>query len=141
MLAAGPCQVICQRQHLSSPGSHAAEVVAAGNNLHAVVPQNGLLQEARVRQGKRTPYYLDSSTSVLVAKTDTAVKKTVWLQRRAVVLQEGVMFDEIEPLHIPEYNMVADPFTKYLTFAVWDRHMWYVQNEKRAQPPHKSDGA
>ena len=65
----------------------------------------------------------------------TAVKKSVWLVRRAAVLQEGVFFSEITPLHVPEYNMVADPLTKYLTFPVWSRHMWYLLNRLGDPPP------
>jgi hypothetical protein len=71
---------------------------------------------------------------VFVANNDSAVKKSVWLVRRAAVVQEGVFFSEIVPIHIPEYNMVADPFTKYLPYAVWRRHMWYLLNEL-SDPP------
>ena len=110
-------------------------MVAAGNNFHAVVPQNGLLQELRLRLGRGTPFYLDSATTVFVARTDTAVKKSAWLIRRAAVLQEGVLYGEIIPVHIPEYNMVADPLTKYLTYPVWRRHMWYLLNLLGDTPP------
>ena len=99
------------------------------------MPQNGLLQEWRLRLGRPTPFYLDSLTTVFVSMTDTAVKKSVRLVRRAAVLQEGVFFSEILPLHIPEYNMVADPFTKYLVLAIWARHMWYLLNLTGDQPP------
>ena len=72
---------------------------------------------------------MDSATSVFVASNDTAVKKSVWLVRRALVLQDGVSFDEIAPFHISEADMVADPFTKYLVYPVWARHMWYLLNK------------
>ena len=97
---------------------HTAEVVAAGNNLNLVIPQNGLLQELHIRLGKPTPFYLDSATTVFVASNDAAVKKSVWLVRRAIVLQDGVAFDEIAPIHISEQDMVADPFTKYLVYRI-----------------------
>ena len=45
MLAGGPIQARSGRQHLKAPSSHGAEVVAATDNLNAVVPVNGLLQE------------------------------------------------------------------------------------------------
>ena len=137
-LAGGPIQAVCQRQQLASPDSHTAEVVAAGNNLNQVVPQNGLLQELHIRQGMPTPFYLDSATTVFVAQNDTAVKRSVWLIRRALVLQDGVEYDEINPIHISEQDMVADPFTKYLVFPVWRRHMWYLLNQLGSAPPrHK----
>ena len=54
---------------------------------------------------------------------DTAIKKSVWLICRACVLEDGVVHDEIEPLHITERDMAADILTKYLVFAVWTRHV------------------
>ena len=128
MLAGGPTHVVCQRQHLKGPDSHTVEVVAAGNNCNNIVAQNGLLQELRIRLGQPTPLYLDSKTTVFVALNDTAVKKSVWLTRRVAVLQDASRQQEIIPLHISEKDMVADPFTKYLPYAVWDRHMSYMLN-------------
>ena len=84
--------------------------------------------------------YLDSATTVFVAKSDTAVKKSVWLVRRALVLTEGVDQGEIEPMHVPEYNMLADPFTKYLTLNVWKRHMHYLLNLEGPLPPRATGG-
>ena len=103
-------------------------MVAAGNNCNNIVAQNGLLQELRIRLGQPTPLYLDSKTTVFVALNDTAVKKSVWLTRRVAVLQDAARQNEITPIHIPERDMVADPFTKYLPYAVWDRHMKYLLN-------------
>ena len=34
----------------------------------------------------------------------------------------------IDPYHIPEYNNLADPFTKYLVYSVWARHMRFLLN-------------
>ena len=93
-----------------------------------IVAQNGLLQELRIRLGQPTPLYLDSKTTVFVALNDTAVKKSVWLTRRVAVLQDASRQREIIPLHISEKDMIADPFTKYLPYAVWDRHMGYMLN-------------
>ena len=41
----------------------------------------------------------------------------------------------LEPLQIPEYDMAADPFTKYLVFLVLLRHMHHVLNFKGDVPP------
>ena len=35
---------------------------------------------------------------------------------------------EIEVVHINDPVMVADAYTKYLTQAVWQRHMNYIKN-------------
>ena len=65
---------------------------------------------------------------MFVALNDTAVKKSVWLTRRVAVLQDASRQQEIIPLHISEKDMIADPFTKYLPYSVWDRHMSYMLN-------------
>ena len=31
-------------------------------------------------------------------------------------------------MHIDEYDMVADSFTKYIKSSVWSRHMHYILN-------------
>ena len=129
MLAGGPVQAILQRQHLKAPCAHTAEVVAGGNNVNMIIPVSGVLQEAHIRQGVATPLYLDSRTTVLVASDDAAAKRSVWLKRRIVVLQDAVDLGEIVPIHVPESNMVADIFTKYLKLVVWQRHVAYLLND------------
>ena len=128
MLACGLIMGISQRQHLKAPCVHTAEVVAASTNLNLLVPVSGVLQEMRIRKGAKVMFYLDSKTTVFVAKSDTAIKKSVWLIRRAAVLEDGVANGEIEPIHISEKDMAADPFTKYLTRDVWLRHMAFALN-------------
>ena len=128
MLAGGPIAAISSRPHLANPDSTTGEIVAAGTNVHHLYPINGMLQELHIRLGKPTPFYLDSGSTVFVAMKDSAVKKSVWLMRRAVVLQEGVALDEIMPFHIPERDMVADSFTKYIRHEPWARHMHYLMN-------------
>ena len=130
MLAKGAIMAVSQRQHLASPCVHTSEVVAASCNLNLLVPVSGVLQELRIRLGSKVPFYLDSSTTVFVAKSDTAIKKSVWLIRRAAVLEDGVTNGEIEPLHISERDMAADPFTKFLPRDVWIRHMQFVTNSQ-----------
>jgi hypothetical protein len=136
MLGGGCIMPICQRQHLSAPGSHTVEVVGAGTNFSLLVPVNGVLQELHIRRGMPTPLYLDSSTTVFVATSDTAIRKSVWLIRRVAVLEDGVTHGEIEPIHISERDMAADPYTKYLTYGVWARHMHYVLNKMGPMPAY-----
>ena len=87
-------------------------------------------------QGALVPFYLDSDTTVKVGKSDTAIKKSVWLIRRATVLEDCVVHKMIEIFHLTERDMVADPFTKYLTYGVWIRHMHYVLNLLGPLPPY-----
>ena len=136
MLAGGCVLAISQNQHLTAPCSHTAETVAAGTNVNLLVPIAGLLQELSVLQGSLVPFYLDSDTTVKVAKSDTAIKKSVWLIRRAAVLEDCVVHGIIEVHHISERDMAADPFTKYLPHNVWSRHMHYVLNLAGPLPSH-----
>ena len=39
-----------------------------------------------------------------------------------------VRLNEIEPIHVEESDMIADPFTKYLPYAPWARHRHYYLN-------------
>ena len=54
------------------------------------------------------------------------------------MLTEGVRYDEIFPIHIPEQNMVADSFTKYITKSVWKKHLYYFMNFGADFPDGKS---
>ena len=65
-----------------------------------------------------------------------ASARGAWLIRRACVLEDGVVHDEIEPLHISERDMAADILTKYLVFAVWTRHVHYITNRDGEMTSH-----
>ena len=134
MLARGCILGLSQRQHLAAPCSHSSEVVSAGTNFSLAMPVIGVLEELRIQLGKAVPFYLDSKTTVFVASSDSAVKKSVWLIRRVAVIEEGVVNGYVIPVHITERDMAADPFTKYLTFGVWSRHMHFLLNKPGAVP-------
>ena len=76
---------------------------------------------------QRTTYF-DSSSTVFVATSDVAPKKSVWLARRIKVITETVEQGEIAPVHIGERDMAADSCTKYVRHEVWARHMHYILN-------------
>ena len=128
MFAGGCIQSLSLRQHLVASGSHIAEVVALSTNVTHIMPVNGLLQELGVRGGKPTRTYLDSQSTIFVATSDTAPKKSVWLARRTKVVTETVQMGEVEPIHIGEADMCADSFTKYVKLATYLRHMHYILN-------------
>ena len=132
MLAGGPVYAALGRQHLTAPEVHAIEIVAAGTGLNIAMAINGALQELGIRLGRPTPFYLDSKSSVDVAKSDKAVKHSAWLFRRTVVLHEAVgeNLNEIVIFHIPGKDMLADPFTKYLVYMEWRRHMDVLLNKR-----------
>ena len=128
MLAGCCIQQLDLRQHLQAPCAHTSEVVAGGTNVHAIVPVNGALQELSIRQGRATTTYFDSKSTIFVATSDVAPKKSVWLARRIKVITETVEQGEIAPEHIGEADMAADSCTKYVKQQVWSRHMHYILN-------------
>ena len=128
MLAGGCVQMLSARQHLASPSAHTSETVAAGTILNLLIPINGVCQELSIRLGEPTPFYLDSLSTVFVALDEEAPKKSIWIMRRTAMIQEAVKMKEIKPIHISEYDMVADSCTKYIKHSVWARHMHYVLN-------------
>ena len=127
---------VSQNQHLAAPCVHTSEVVSASTCLNILAPVGGVLQELHVRCGQFIPFYLDSLSTVYVATSDVGVKKSVWLIRRVAVLEDGVVHKEIKVFHISERDMVADPFTKYLTLDVWHRHMHYACGIAGALPAY-----
>ena len=75
---AGCCiQQLALRMHLQSPCAHTSEIVAVGTNVHAIVPVNGILQELGIRRGRPTTTNFDSASTVFVATSDAAPKKSV----------------------------------------------------------------
>ena len=123
MLAGASIETLMQRQHLVAPESHTIELVAAGTALHRIIPVRGLLQELFIIQEQPTPLWMDSLSTWFVALDKAAVKKSIWLRRRAVMLQDGVDQGEIRPLKIAGEDNLADAETKYLVFHVWRRLM------------------
>ena len=87
-----------------------------------------------------TPFYLDSITTTFVLSSDAAAKRSAWTLRRVRCLQDGVRLGEIEPIHIEESDMFADPFTKYLPYAPWARHRHYYLN-LHGDPPNAHTSA
>ena len=93
---------------LQSPCAHTSELVSGGTNVHAILPVNGLQQELGICQGRATTTYFDSASTVFVAKVDVAAKKSVWLERRRVVLTETTVAEahgEIDYI----LNLPGDP--------------------------------
>ena len=126
----GPINLVRGRQHLTAPCSHSAEAAGGGTNLNALIPANGVLQEIHVRLGAPTPVYFDSSSTVDVSRSDKSVKRSLWLQRRAIVMQEAVEHGEMTAEHTSDELMHADALTKYLPYAKWRRHMNVILNVK-----------
>ena len=135
MLGGGAVLTVSTRQHLATPDMHANEVLAAGTIMHKVVPLRGFLTEARIPQEHGTPLYIDSASTVFVAQSRGAVKKSAWIRRRSEVLTEAFDMGECDPRKIEEFNNFSDPQTKYLVYRVWARHLHYTHNLPGDPPP------
>ena len=138
MLAGGPIDVLCGRQHLQSPNSHTTEVVAASSVLHRVIAARGVLIETRVRQEHPTPFYMDSASTIFVANDAQAIKKSVWIARRTVALIEGKAMGEITPTYMKAALNCANFFTKYESLQEYRLHLWYFLNLNAAMPTARS---
>ena len=128
MLAGARADTLCQRQHLTAPDAHSAELKAAGSLLQNVLPLRGQLLELSIYQDPPTPVYIDSASTVFVIQDKRAVKRSVWTLRIARVLQEAQLLREIIALKISERDNFADPEIKSTTIKVWRRHLWYTNN-------------
>jgi hypothetical protein len=104
LLAGGAILTISSRQHLATPDMHANEVLAAGTIMHKIVPLRGFLTEERIPQEHGTPLYIDSASTVFVAQSRGAVKKSAWIRRRSQVLTEAFDMGECDPIKIEEYK-------------------------------------
>ena len=135
MLAGCVVDPISQRQHLASPDAHTSEVVAAGTAVHRAVPIRELLHEALVLQTHPMGLFLDSISTIHVANDEAAAKESVWMIRRAVVIQEAVELEVVRAIKIPESDNAADPLTKYLKHSTWARHMMYLLNARAPAVP------
>ena len=116
------------RQHLKAPDSTVAEVVAAGTAMHKLVPIRGLAHECRITQVAGTPAYIDSSSTVFVAKDQAAAKRSVWINRRVAVLLEAKEEGEVDPIKIDAKYNVSDGMTKPLSHAAYMLHLGYTHN-------------
>ena len=68
MFGGAAVDVTCVRQHLTSPDSHTAEIVAASSAQHDIVPKRGLQQEIHIPSTEPTILYCDSQSAVFVVE-------------------------------------------------------------------------
>jgi hypothetical protein len=128
MLAGARIDTISGRQHLTAPHSYASELTAAGTFLEHVLPARGQLLECGIFQDQPTPVYIDSASAIFVIHDRAAVKRSIWLLRRATILQESAEYGDIIAIKIPGVDNFSDPETKQVSSKVWRRHLWYANN-------------
>ena len=129
MLAGCRIAPMCGRQHIVAPESFAAELTAAGTVLNQLLPCRGQMLEVSIYQDQPTPLYIDSSSCVFVIHDARAVgKKSIWIRRRAAILQEAQRMKEIIAVKIDGKDNPSDAETKALAFKMWRRLVWYSNN-------------
>ena len=133
MLAGGAIDPVCQRQHQKAAEAHTTEIVAGGTALHRVMFAREMCREWCIGAERPTPIMFDSQTTIFVANDETAIKRSIWIRRRSAILREGVDDGEIEPVKIDQSLNAADVLTKYLVFAIWKRHVWWMHNLNAAR--------
>ena len=102
MLARACIDPVCMRAHVACSDVHSAEVVAAGTVLQRAIVAHEFLIELRVRSDQPTPIWSDSLSTTDVANNEASVRRSVWMIRRALVLQEAVAIKQANLAHIRE---------------------------------------
>ena len=99
-------------QHSAAVHAHDSEVFTASTACAQTVPLRGILTELEISQAVRTPIFIDSRSTLLVARSRAAVKKSMYLMRRILYMQEGVDDKEFDFFSCAGNDNHADSFTK-----------------------------
>jgi len=114
------------RQHLASPDSTAAEVTAAGTGLTKLVAARQWLQNVRVPQAEPSPYYLDSSSAILLGDSAGAPRRSIWIRRRIDVLTDYAEIGEARYVKVDESDNFSDGLSKPVKHDTFLRHLAYL---------------
>ena len=110
-------------------------MVAAGTATQRLLTFRGLMQEMHIAQVRSSPLHIDSLSSVFAANDEASVRKSIWMIRRAVVVQEAVLLKEIDAIKIADENNLADIMTKYTKYSKWRRTINILLNVGVSAPP------
>ena len=81
------------------------------------------------------PIFLDSQSVVFSARDEASIKRSIWIVRCAVHVQEAAAQKIISVLKISTEFNLADVMTKYLKYIRWRKFMDYMLNiSTRAKP-------
>ena len=109
------------RQHSIAIDAYSSEVFTASSAAAQTMTYRGILTELGVVQEVPTPVVTDSRATVLVARSKEAMKKSIYLMRRVLFLQECVEDEEIQVYSCKGKFNLADVFTK----AVFDTTAYF----------------
>ena len=112
-LAGAPIVDVGNSQHVQANDATTAEIVAAGTAMALGTPVRELLHAIGVKQLLPTSLYLDSSSTCFVINDNGAVKNSLWMARRIVVMQDQKRNGVFDPKKVSEKHNVSDKNTKY----------------------------
>ncbi|XP_062026284.1 secreted RxLR effector protein 161-like [Rosa rugosa] len=69
------------------------------------------------------PIYCDNSAAVFFSKNNMRSSKSKFVDPKYMLVREKVKLDEISVEHVSSEDMLADPFTKPLSVAVFKEHV------------------
>lgn len=78
------------RQHSIAITAHDSEVFTASTGAAQSVPIRGILHEVDISQALPTPIFSDSASTRLVANSEAALRKSIYIARRVLFMREGV---------------------------------------------------
>ena len=85
--------------------------------LNKRVPLIGLMSELRIPVLRAKPVFVDSQSMLFIANDQAAVKRSIWILRRAAVLREFVDQQVVEFFKVGDPDNIANMLTKPLTLA------------------------
>ena len=110
---AGACILgLSFRQHSIAMSAHESECFTASTAAAQAIPFRGILAELGIFQEVPTPLVVDSRSTILVARDRAAMKKSLYIMRRVLFMQECVADGEIEYYSCKGKMNLADSFTK-----------------------------
>ena len=110
---AGACFLgLSFRQHSTATCAHDSEAFTASTATAQAIPFRGILTELGIVQATPTPIVVDSRSTLLVARDKAAMKKSLYIMRRVVFMQECVDDGEVEMYSCKGKMNLSDCFTK-----------------------------
>ena len=110
---AGACILgLSFRQHSTAIDAHQSECYTASTAIAQAIPFRGILVEWGISQEVPTPVVVDSRSTILVARDRAAMKKSLYIMRRVLFMQETLADEEVECYSCKGTMNLADPFTK-----------------------------
>ena len=100
------------RQHSTALVIHDSESFTASTAVAQAIPFRGILTELGIFQEVPTPVVVDSRSTLLVARSKASMKKSIYIMRRVLFMQECIEDGEVECYSCKGKVNLADSFTK-----------------------------